>query len=226
MKPIRRNDVRDAPKVCDCVDQRGRRPTRRMQQEGVRVSWATVMTCGNHEPAKLTGVVAVHSESANGMSRPSPNPASAGLSSAEALRRRGAFGANTVPEEAPAPWRSFFAKFWGPVPWMLEATFVLQLGLRQYVEAAVVGALLLFNATLGFIQEGRAGAALAALKKRLAPSALALRDGEWIRLAAAELVPGDAIKLSLGALVPADATLTSGSVMVDRRALDPPIGHA
>ena len=145
--------------------------------------------------------------------------ASAGLSSAEALKRRGAFGANTVPEEAPAPWRRFFAKFWGPVPWMLEAAFVLQLGLRQYVEAVVVGALLLFNATLGFIQEGRAGAALAALKKRLAPTALVLRDGEWIRLAAAELVPGDAIKLSLGALVPADATITSGSVMIDQSLL-------
>ena len=83
----------------------------------------------------------------------------------------------------------------------------------------MIGGLLLFNATLGFMQEGRAGAALAALKKRLAPTALVCRDGEWIRLAASELVPGDAIRLPLGALVPADATIGSGSVMVDQSML-------
>ena len=70
-----------------------------------------------------------------------------------------------------------------------------------------------------FVQEGRASAALAALKKRLAPTALVRRDGEWVRLPASELVPGDAIRLPLGALVPADATIVSGSVMVDQSML-------
>ena len=102
---------------------------------------------------------------------------------------------------------------------MLEAAIVLQIGLGEYVEAAVVAGLLIFNATLGFLQEGRAGAALAALKKRLAPTALVCRDGEWLRLAASELVPGDAIRLPLGALVPADARIVSGSVMVDQSML-------
>jgi H+-transporting ATPase len=102
---------------------------------------------------------------------------------------------------------------------MLEAALLLQLGLGEYIEAAVIGALLLFNATLGFIQEGRAGAALAALKKRLAPTALVRRDGEWVRRPAAELVPGDAIRLPLGASVPADAAIVSGSVMVDQSML-------
>jgi H+-transporting ATPase len=83
---------------------------------------------------------------------------------------------------------------------MLEAAIVLQIGLGEYIEAALIGGLLLFNATLGFIQEGRAGAALAALKKRLAPTALVRRDGEWIRLPASELLPGDVIRLSLGGL--------------------------
>jgi H+-transporting ATPase len=102
---------------------------------------------------------------------------------------------------------------------MLEAALLLQLGIGEYVEAGVVGALLLFNAALGFIQENRAGATLAALKKRLAPTALVRRDGEWIRLPASELVPGDAIRLPLGALVPADATVVSGAVMVDQSLL-------
>ena len=102
---------------------------------------------------------------------------------------------------------------------MLEAAILLQIGIGAYVESAVIAALLLFNATLGFIQEGRAGAALAALKQRLAPTALVCRDGTWARIAASELVPGDAIRLTLGALVPADATLVSGSVMVDQSML-------
>jgi H+-transporting ATPase len=142
-----------------------------------------------------------------------------GLTGVEAERRLAEFGPNAVFEQAPPRWQTFLAKFWAPVPWMLEAAIVLQLGLGQYIEAAVVGALLLFNATLGLIQEGRAGAALAALKKRLAPTALVCRDGEWVRLPAAEIVPGDAIRLPLGALVPADATIASGSVFVDQSML-------
>ena len=157
---------------------------------------------------------------ANGVqnsSDPSVNPI--GLTSAEASRRLGEIGPNTVSEEAPPRWRRFLAKFSAPIAWMLEAAIVLQIGLGAYVEAAVIGGLLLFNATLGFIQEGRAGAVLATLKMRLAPTALVRRDGEWVKLPAAELVPGDVVSLALGALVPADARIVSGSVMVDQSML-------
>jgi hypothetical protein len=130
-----------------------------------------------------------------------------GLTSAEARLRLDEAGPNTVCEQAPPRWRIFLGKFWAPVPWMLEAAIVLQITLGAYVEAGVIGALLLFNATLGFIQEGRASAVLAALKKRLAPTALVRRDDEWARLPASALVPGDAISLSLGAMVPADASI-------------------
>jgi H+-transporting ATPase len=150
---------------------------------------------------------------------PAPAAVPAGLTSAEARRRLGEFGPNAVSEQAQARWHVFLAKFWSPVPWMLEAAILLQLWLGQYIEVGVIGGLLLFNATLGFIQEGRAGAAVAALKKRLAPTALVRRDGEWVRLAATELVRGDAIRLPLGSVVPADATIVSGSVMVDQSML-------
>jgi H+-transporting ATPase len=142
-----------------------------------------------------------------------------GLTSAEARQRLNESGPNTVSEQVPARWRVFLEKFWAPIPWMLEAAIVLQIALGAYVEAAVIGALLLFNATLGFIQEGRASAVLAALKKRLAPTALVRRDGEWARLPASALVPGDTISLSLGAMVPADASIVSESVMVDQSTL-------
>ncbi len=143
----------------------------------------------------------------------------AGLTGAEARRRLGEFGPNAVSEKVVPRWLGFLAKFWGPVPWLLEVAVLLQLWLGAQIEAGVIGSLLLFNAILGFVQESRAGAALAALKKRLAPTALVRRDGEWVRLPAAELVPGDAIRLPLGALVPADALLLSGSILVDQSTL-------
>jgi H+-transporting ATPase len=142
-----------------------------------------------------------------------------GLTAEEARRRLAEFGANAVSEAPPPRWRTYLSKFWSPIAWLLEAAFVIELGLGKYVEAAVIAGLLLFNATLGFIQESRATAALAALKKRLAPTAIACRDGQWTKLPAAELVPGDAIKLPLGALVPADARITAGAVMVDQSML-------
>jgi H+-transporting ATPase len=152
-----------------------------------------------------------------GESAPADDPA--GLTGAEAARRLAEFGPNAVADKATPRWRGFLAKFWGPVPWLLEAAMLAQLWVGAYVEAAVVGALLAFNAVLGAVQERRAGAALAALRKRLAPAALVRRDGEWVRLPAAELVPGDAIRLPLGALVPADARVLSGAVLVDQSTL-------
>lgn len=74
---------------------------------------------------------------------------------------------------------------------MLEATVVLELALGKYVEASIIAGLLAFNAVLGFFQEGRAQATLAALKSRLALNASVRRDNAWRTIPAAGLVPGD-----------------------------------
>ena len=142
-----------------------------------------------------------------------------GLTSEEALRRLTEFGPNAVSEVAPLRWRTYLAKFWSPIAWLLEIAMLVEIGLGKYVEGTVIAGLLLFNATLGFIQEGRAGAALAALKKRLAPTAIVRRDGKWTKVAAGELVPGDTIRLPLGAIVPADARILAGSIMADQSML-------
>ena len=110
-------------------------------------------------------------------------------------------------------------KFSAPVPWMLEAAIGLQFMIREYVEAAVIALLLVFNATLGLLQEGRARATLDALKSRLALLAVVRRDGVWRPVPAAELVPGDIVKLSLGGIVPADVTLRQGEVLLDQSML-------
>ncbi|MDE2199635.1 MAG: HAD-IC family P-type ATPase [Rhodospirillales bacterium] len=151
-------------------------------------------------------------------SGPSPAP-EAGLSSAAAADLLARLGANAMPAEKPHPLRDAVEKFWAPVPWMLEAAILLQLALGERVEAGILGALLVFNAALGFFQESRAQAALAALRERLALTASVRRDGAWTTLPAAALVPGDVVKLSLGAVVPADLVLSSGSVLLDQSLL-------
>ena len=144
---------------------------------------------------------------------------SLGLTSNEARTRLTKFGPNSIPDTEIPAWRLALAMFWAPVPWMLEATIVLQIVLGEYAEAAIIGGLLVFNAALGFFQEGRAQATLAALKSRLALTASARRDGAWKTLPATELVPGDLVKLSLGGVVAADVTLVEGFILLDQAML-------
>src|SRR5580704_3652351 len=142
-----------------------------------------------------------------------------GLTSEEVRARLAQYGPNAIRDTTLRPWRMALAKFWAPVPWMLEAAIILQAVLHEYVEAAVIAGLLVFNAALGFFQEGRAQATLAALKSRLALTASVRRDGAWKNVPASELVPGDAVKLSLGAVVAADVKLVEGSILLDQSLL-------
>ena len=142
-----------------------------------------------------------------------------GLTSDEARRRLEQTGPNTVADTALHPLRRALTKLWAPVPWMLEAAILLEVVLGKYVEAAIIAGLLVFNAALGFFQEGRAQATLAALRSRLALNASVRRDGVWKIVPAAELVAGDVVKLSLGAVVAADVRLTEGSVLLDQSML-------
>ena len=148
-----------------------------------------------------------------------PMDTATGLTSDEASRRLKQFGANAVPDTTQNPFRRALEKFWAPVPWMLEAAIVLQTVHGEYVGAAIIAGLLVFNAAIGFVQEGRAQATLAALKSGLALTATVRRKGVWTNLPAAELVPGDIVKLSLGAVVAADVRLAEGSVQVDQSML-------
>jgi H+-transporting ATPase len=142
-----------------------------------------------------------------------------GLAAAEARRRLAKFGPNAMPDTALHPLRMALEKFWAPVPWMLEAAIVLELGLGKDVEAAIIAALLVFNAALGLFQESRAQATLAALKSRLALNASVRRDSAWQTVPAVELVPGDVVQLSLGGVVAADVRLTSGEILLDQSML-------
>jgi H+-transporting ATPase len=110
-------------------------------------------------------------------------------------------------------------KFWGPVPWMLEVTILIQILLHKRNEAAIVGALLVFNAAISVIKEGRASKAFVLLRGRLATKARVLRDGRWQSVPAASLVPGDRVHLRMGDLSPADIQIADGDILLDQSAL-------
>jgi H+-transporting ATPase len=148
-----------------------------------------------------------------------PDVQGSGLSSEQARQRLEQDGPNAMPDTALHPLRRTLQKFWAPVPWMLEGAIVLELVLGKYLEGAIIGSLLVFNAALGLIQESRAQATLAALKSRLALNACVRRDGGWKTIPAVEVVPGDLLKLSLGGVVAADVKLCAGEVLLDQSML-------
>jgi len=142
-----------------------------------------------------------------------------GLSRQEASQRMAKVGPNAMPDTTSHPLRRAIGKLWAPVPWMLEATVILEIVLGKYVEGAIIGVLLAFNAGLGFFQESRARATLTALKSRLAMNASVRRDGHWETLPATQLVPGDLVKLTLGGVVAADVRINGGEVQLDQSML-------
>jgi H+-transporting ATPase len=142
-----------------------------------------------------------------------------GLTSDEARRRLAQFGPNSTPDVAIHPLRLVLSKFLAPVSVLLEIAIALQLALGEYVEGAIIGALLVFNTAIGFFHESRAQSTIAALKSRLALNASVLRDGKWTISPAAELVPGDIVKLSLGTVVAADVRIGGGSILLDQSML-------
>ena len=90
-----------------------------------------------------------------------------GLTSEEVTRLLAEYGPNVIAEDKPNPYRLFFKKLWGPVPWMLEATLVLELIMGNDIEGMIIGFLLVFNAILGFMHQQKAQNALNMLRTRL-----------------------------------------------------------
>jgi len=89
-----------------------------------------------------------------------------GLTRAEVDTRRKKHGYNEVAEQKEHPVLMFLGKFWGLSAWMLELIMLLSAVLRKYSDLAVVGALLVVNAVLGFMQERRAAGVVETLRRR------------------------------------------------------------
>jgi H+-transporting ATPase len=143
-----------------------------------------------------------------------------GLSAEEATHRLSQYGYNELVEEKTSPLRKLLSFFWGPIPWMIEIAAILSLVVRHWADFAIIFALLVVNALVGFWEEYQAGNTIAALKARLALRARARRGGAWTNIPARELVPGDIIRVRLGDIVPADSRLLEGDpLQIDQSAL-------
>ncbi|MFA5853362.1 MAG: HAD-IC family P-type ATPase, partial [Spirochaetales bacterium] len=142
-----------------------------------------------------------------------------GLSAADAEARRKESGYNEVTEKKEHPVWAFLRKFWGISAWMLELIMILSAVLGKYSDLAVVGALLVINAILSFMQEQRAAGVVETLRKRLQVSARVLRGAAWQLVPARELVPGDIVRVRMGDIIPADLKLLSDALKVDQSAL-------
>lgn len=154
----------------------------------------------------------------------------AGISSAEAADRLACHGPNLLPQvHARGPLRRFLAQFNNVLIYVLLAAAAVTGALQHWVDTGVILAVVLANASIGFLQEGKAETAMAAIRNMLAPRAAVLRDGRRQAVEGAVLVPGDIVLLEPGDKVPADlrliearglaaqeAILTGESVPVDK----------
>ena len=131
-----------------------------------------------------------------------------GLSAEEAAQRLAQHGANRLPQ-APRkhPLLRFLAHFHNVLIYVLLAASVVTAALGHWIDTGVILAVVVANALIGFIQEGKAEEAMAAIKSMLAPHSAVLRDGRRQSLDAADLVPGDIVLLEAGDRVPADLRL-------------------
>lgn len=133
---------------------------------------------------------------------------SKGLTHEESRTRLSRFGKNRLPEIKPRPhWLSFLLQFHNPLIYVLLAAGVITFLLGDYIDAGVIFGVVLINALIGFIQEGKAEKALNAIRAMLASHATVLRDGMRYKIDAHGLVPGDIVLLESGNKIPADLRL-------------------
>ena len=131
-----------------------------------------------------------------------------GLTSADATRRLEHVGPNRLAaaKTRPAVLR-FAAQFNNILIYILIGAGVLKAILGDWIDFAVIVAVAVINAVVGFVQEGRAESALAGIRNMLSLHARARRDGEWVDVDAENLVPGDVVSIRSGDRVPADIRL-------------------
>ena len=128
-----------------------------------------------------------------------------GLTTPEAAQRLAKHGPNRLREvRGRGPILRLVMQFHNVLIYVLIGAAVVTGALQHWVDTGVILAVVLANAVIGFIQEGKAEAAMAAIRNMLAPRAAVLRDGHRVTVDGADLVPGDIVLLEAGDKVPAD----------------------
>ena len=154
-----------------------------------------------------------------------------GLTQEQAAQRLQQYGPNRLkPPQTRSPWLRFLGQFHNVLIYILLAAGAITALLGHWVDSGVIFGVVVINAIIGFLQEGKAEKAMDAIRNMLAPMAMTLRDGHYREIPADELVPGDLVQLQAGDRVPADlrllrlrdlrideAPLTGESVPVDKQ---------
>ncbi|MFO1371681.1 MAG: cation-transporting P-type ATPase [Candidatus Competibacteraceae bacterium] len=131
-----------------------------------------------------------------------------GLSSTEAGRRQAVYGFNRLrPPRRHGPMVRFLLQFHNVLIYVLLASAAITATLGHAVDTSVILGVVVINAIVGFVQEGKAESALAAIRKLLSLKAMVLRDGQRQEISAEELTLGDWVLLQSGDKVPADLRL-------------------
>jgi len=144
-----------------------------------------------------------------------------GLTKEEATERFQKYGLNKLPEgKVDGLLLIFFRQFQSPLIYILFAAAGIVFAMGEVIDASIIFAVLLFNAIVGTIQEGKAQNTLLALKKFAETSATVLRDGKELIVLDTEVMPGDIIILQEGEKVSADARIIfSNTLRVDEASL-------
>ncbi len=134
----------------------------------------------------------------------------AGLSPQEVEKRLAEYGPNRLtPPKRRGPLLRFLLQFHNVLIYVLLASAAVTAQLAHWVDTSVIVGVVVINAIIGFIQEGRAEKAMDAIRRMLSPEATVLRDGRRLVIAGEALVPGDIVLLQSGDKVPADLRLLS-----------------
>ncbi len=144
-----------------------------------------------------------------------------GLSVGEVTERLAQHGPNRLPAAPPRPWwRRLLAQFHNLLIYVLLAAALITLWLGHTLDTAVIVGVVVINAIMGLVQEGKAQKALEAVRAMLASHATVLRQGQRQEIDAGDLVPGDVVLLESGTRVPADLRLMrSKNLAIDEAAL-------
>ena len=162
-----------------------------------------------------------HRETADAIVAAFGSDARSGLGDDEVRRRLEQHGRNELAAEKPVPrWRRFLAQFQDVLVVLLLVATAISAALwfseREAplpYEALAIFAVVLLNAAMGYVQESRAEAAVAALRAMSAADASAIRNGERRTVPATDLVPGDIILVDEGDTIPADARLIESAAL-------------
>ena len=131
-----------------------------------------------------------------------------GLTTQEAEERRQQYGPNQLPEPPRRGWiRRILSQFNHILIYVLLASAAVTFALGHLIDTFVILAVVIINAIIGLIQEGKAEKAMDAIRQMLAPRASVLRDGKRESVTGEDLVPGDIVVLEAGDKVPADLRL-------------------